>query len=30
MRRTLDTERDEDCWQTANAALNGIRLNLPR
>jgi len=29
-RRALDIEREEDRWQTANAALNGIRLQLPR
>jgi hypothetical protein len=29
-RRSLDIAREEDRWQTANAALNGIRLQLPR
>ena len=29
-RRALDIEREEDRWQTANAALNGIRLQLRR
>jgi uncharacterized protein (UPF0548 family) len=29
-RRSLDIGREEDRWQTANAALNGIRLQLPR